>query len=66
MRKLYRSATDRWFGGVFGGAGQTFQIDPILIRLVAVFLCLATGIIPLAITYLVAWIIVPYGPACQG
>jgi len=62
MRKIYRSTMDRWFGGVFGGAGQAFEIDPTIIRLVALYLCLATGIVPLAITYVVAWIIIPYGP----
>jgi phage shock protein C len=62
MKKVYRSSTDRWFGGIFGGAGRTFEIDPTIIRLLALYLGIATGIIPLAITYLVAWIVIPYGP----
>jgi phage shock protein PspC (stress-responsive transcriptional regulator) len=38
-----------------------FDIDPTLLRLLFVFIGLATGIIPLIVAYLVGWIIIPPG-----
>ncbi len=59
MRKLYISKKDRKIFGFCGGIGETYDIDPTLVRLVVVFLCFATAIIPVVLTYLAAWIIVP-------
>ena len=59
MKKLWRSSKDKMLGGVCGGFGETFSIDPTLVRLVFVFLFVATGFLPLLIAYLVGWIIVP-------
>jgi len=59
MKKLYISESDKKIFGVCGGIGQTYDIDPSLVRLAAVFLCIATGILPGVITYLVSWFIVP-------
>ncbi|MFH1882857.1 MAG: PspC domain-containing protein [Planctomycetota bacterium] len=63
MRKLYISKKDRKIFGFCGGIGETYDIDPTLVRLVVVFLCFATAIIPVVLTYLAAWIIVPEKPA---
>jgi len=63
MRKLYLSRENSKIFGVCGGIGQTYDIDPTLVRLVVVFLCLSTGILPLILTYLIAWIIVPKEPS---
>ena len=62
MRKLYLSREDSKIFGVCGGIGQTYDIDPTLVRLVVVFFCFATGILPLALTYIIAWVIVPKEP----
>jgi len=62
MKKLYISKTEKKIFGVCGGIGQTYDIDPTLVRLVVVFLCFATAILPVVLTYLVAWIIVPEKP----
>ena len=62
MRKLYLSKTDRQIFGICGGIGETYDLDPTLVRLALVFLCLATGIIPLGVTYFVAWIVIPEKP----
>ena len=59
MRKIYLSATDHKIFGVCGGIGEAFEIDPTLIRLALVFLCLATAILPVGLTYLLAWVVVP-------
>lgn len=63
MKKLYLSKTDSKVFGVCGGIGKTYDIDPTLIRLGLVALCFVTAILPLAATYLIAWIIIPDKPA---
>ena len=63
MRKLYISKKDRKIFGVCGGIGEAYDIDPTLIRLIVVFLCIATAIMPVLVTYFAAWIIVPEKPA---
>ncbi len=59
MKRIYRSQEDRKIAGILGGLGELFDIDPTLFRLLFVFIGLATGIIPLAVAYLVGWIIIP-------
>ncbi len=59
-RRLYRSATDRKLGGVCGGIGEYFEVDPTIIR-VLFFLAMITGGVGL-VAYLVAWIVIPLGP----
>ena len=65
MKRLYRSETDRRFGGVCGGLGDLMNVDPTMLRLAAVFLCIITGVIPLLFTYIVGCIIIPAGPTNQ-
>lgn len=62
MKRLYLSETDKKVGGVCGGIGETYEIDPTLIRLIFVFVDLATGIFPLLIAYVVAWAMIPKRP----
>ena len=62
-KHLYRSCNNRILGGVCGGLGQYFDIDPVLIRLIVVLLVF-TGISILF--YIVAWIIVPEDPTCAS
>ncbi len=59
MRKLYLSESDKKVFGVCGGIGQAYDIDSSMVRLAAVFLCVATGVLPGVITYLASWFIVP-------
>ena len=56
-KKLYRSKENRKVAGVCGGIGEYFDIDPTLVRLLAVALVFAGGSGVLG--YIVAWIIVP-------
>ena len=65
MQRLYRSTKDRMLGGVCGGIAEKFNWDPSLVRLGLVFLCLITGVIPLVLTYFVAWVIIPEKPQEQ-
>lgn len=59
MTRLYRSREERKIAGVCGGLSEAFDVDVTLVRLAAVFLCLASGVVPLVVTYLVAWWIIP-------
>ena len=61
-RRLYRSQNDRIFAGLFGGLGEYFEIDPVILRLVWIVLFIITGIIPGVIIYLIAIFIVPPEP----
>ncbi len=60
MRRLYRSGNDKILGGVCGGLGEYFGIDPTLIRLAWLIFSLVYGSGVLA--YIIAWIIIPRNP----
>ena len=62
MKKLHLSETDSKIFGVCGGIGETYDLDPTLVRLATVFLCVATGVLPVLITYLIAAWIIPDKP----
>ena len=62
MKHIYLSKKQKKISGVCGGIGETYDIDPNLVRLVVVFLCFATAIVPMVLTYLIAWIILPDEP----
>ena len=57
VKRLYRSKKNRIIGGLCGGIGEYFKVDPVLIRLAWVVGTLIYGIGFLA--YLIGWIIVP-------
>lgn len=59
MKKLYRSETNRKIAGVCGGIGEYLDVDPTIIRLIAVVFMFLTAIIPFIIGYLIACWIVP-------
>jgi phage shock protein C len=61
-KKLYRSRKNYMLGGVCGGIGEYFNIDPTLVRLAVAFSMLLGGGI---IIYLVAWVIIPLNPALE-
>jgi phage shock protein C len=61
MKRIYRSQEDKKIAGILGGLGELFDIDPTLLRLLFVFIGLATGVIPLVVAYLIGWIIIPKG-----
>ena len=62
MKKLYLTKRNSKILGVCGSIGEIYDIDPTTVRLITVFLCLSTGILPLLVTYFIAWIIMPKAP----
>ena len=62
MKKLYKCRWDKKIGGVCGGLGQYFKIDPTIIRLLFIFLGILTGVIPFILLYLLLLAILPEGP----
>ena len=63
MKRLYRSRRDRMLGGVCAGLAEYFEIDPTIVRLLAVAAFAMTGCFPTLLAYIVAWAIVPEAPA---
>ena len=59
-KRLYRSRKERMVAGVCGGLAEYFDVDPTIIRLVAVLLALAGG--PGLVVYIVMAIVVPEEP----
>lgn len=59
LQHLYRSRGKRVLGGVFGGIGEMYNIDPTILRLGYAILAVITGIVPAVILYLIAWVIIP-------
>ena len=59
-KRLYRSRVNSKIGGVCGGLAEYFDIDPTIVRIIAILLAFADGVG--VIGYIVAWIIVPRRP----
>ncbi len=57
MRRLNRSRSNHIIGGVCGGLGDYFDIDPVLVRLIWLILILFGGVG--LFLYLIAWVIIP-------
>ncbi len=57
QKRLYRNPDDAVLGGVCGGLGTYFNIDPVWIRIIFVLLLLAGGVTLLV--YIVLWIVIP-------
>lgn len=56
-KKLTRSQTNTKIAGICGGLGEYFDIDPVIFRLIFLFLLLCAG--GGLILYLIFWIVVP-------
>jgi phage shock protein C len=60
-KRLQRSRTEKMIGGVCGGLGVYFEVDPTIIRVlwVAITLLGGAGIL----LYLILWVVMPEQPA---
>lgn len=56
-KRLTRSKTERWIGGVCGGIGNYFNLDPTVIRVIFVLAALILG--GGLLIYLILWLIIP-------
>ena len=56
-KRLTRSRTDRWIGGVCGGIGNYFSTDPTVIRVIFILAGLIMG--GGLLIYLILWLIIP-------
>ncbi|MGL4348351.1 MAG: PspC domain-containing protein [Chlamydiales bacterium] len=61
--RLYRCRWDKKIGGVLGGVGNCFAIDPTLLRIIAAIVCVCTLFIPFIIVYGLLWLFLPQGPS---
>ncbi len=57
-KKLTRSSTDKWLGGVCGGLAAYTGVDATLIRVITVVL-VVVGVGTTILVYLAAWLLMP-------
>lgn len=62
MKHLYKSKTNKVFAGIFGGIGEYFDVDPVLLRLAWLLIVVFTGFIPGLVVYIFGIFIVPRQP----
>jgi phage shock protein C len=62
-KKLTRSVRQKMIGGVCGGIAEYFDVDVSLVRLAFVGIGILSAIFPMAIFYIIAWIVIPTAPA---
>jgi len=62
MRKIYLSHDKKIIAGVCGGIADAYKFDPIILRLIWIFVAMVTGFFASAIVYLLAWAFLPYKP----
>ena len=71
-RKLYKSSTDKMIGGVCGGLGEFFNMDPTVLRIAWVGIALITlpigpaGLFIGGLAYLASYLIIPQNPNETG
>lgn len=78
-KKLYRSTQNRVLCGICGGIGDYFQVDPVMVRLIWVFLVLLNPWRSLfhslmgfslvggsIVVYIIAAVIIPQEPKDRG
>jgi phage shock protein C len=58
-KKFHRSSKQRMIAGICGGLAEYFDIDVNIMRLLFVAISLLSVLFPMAVFYIIAWIIVP-------
>jgi phage shock protein C len=64
MKRLYKSRKNCVIDGVCGGIGEYLEVDPVLVRIVAVFFLFVGG--SALVAYIVGMIIIPKAPVEAG
>jgi phage shock protein C len=62
--RLYRSESDKILGGVCGGIAEVYDVDPTLVRIIALLIVLGTG--AGLLVYIIAWLIMPTESEVKG
>lgn len=58
-RRLYRLRSDKMIAGLCSGLARYLDMDVSFLRILVVAILIVTGILPVALAYLIGWIIVP-------
>ncbi len=61
QKRLFRSRTNRILGGVAGGLGEYFDVDPALVRFIFLILLFVTSGF-MVIVYLLSLVVIPEEP----
>jgi phage shock protein C len=61
-KRLFRSVEQKKLGGICAGLADYFDLDVSLVRLIFVGVALITGILPMVLFYLIAWLVIPAQP----
>ena len=56
-KQIYRSETNRVIGGVCGGIGEFFSVDPVIIRILFILFAIYAG--SGVLLYIILWVIIP-------
>lgn len=59
IKHLYRSRTNKVWGGVIGGVGEYYNVDPSILRLIYIVFTFLSGFFPLFFAYIVAMLVIP-------
>ena len=62
MKRVVRDPSEKCVSGLCGGIARALDVDPVIVRLVVVFLTLFSAVIPGVLTYLCGWWLVPLTP----
>jgi len=62
MKKIYRSRENNVITGVIGGIGEYFNVDPVLLRLLWIFVTVFSAFVPGIAVYLAAVLVIPKRP----
>ncbi len=62
-KKFYRSEKDKVFAGIIGGLGEYFELDPVVLRSLAIIVLMASGFFPFGLVYLIGYLVFPKEPA---
>lgn len=61
-KRLYCSTKNKVVAGIFGGIGDYFDVDPVILRLGYVLLTAISGFLPCIVAYIIAMFVVPKKP----
>lgn len=59
-KKLYKTEQDKVFCGVCGGIGEYLNLDPNVVRLLAVLIAVFSACVPTVIAYVVMACVLPF------